>query len=291
MNHAKGRGNIFLSAALLALSLVGAPVSCFASVFVSVAIAPPILPVYAQPVVPGRGYVWTPGYWAYGAEGYFWVPGTWVLAPFTGALWTPGYWAWTNRGYGWHAGYWGPHVGFYGGINYGFGYYGIGYRGGYWSNGAFRYNNAVTNVNVTNVHNAYNEAVANSATVSRVSYNGGSGGIATQPIGGERLAERDQHRAATLAQEQHERVASVDRAQLASVNHGTPALAATPRAASFKDRGAVTAQGAATQRTMLAGATPGRSASQVTRADALRPRAHLNVAHGPSEKSEGQHAR
>ena len=42
------------------------------------------------------------------------------------------------RGYGdsgggaffWHEGYWGPHVGFYGGINYGFGYWGHGYEGG-----------------------------------------------------------------------------------------------------------------------------------------------------------------
>ena len=26
-----------------------------------------------------------------------------------------------------NAGYWGPHVGFYGGINYGYGYGGVGY--------------------------------------------------------------------------------------------------------------------------------------------------------------------
>ena len=39
-----------------------------------------------------------------------------------------------------HEGYWGPHVGFYGGIDYGFGYTGAGYAGGYWNNGAFYYN-------------------------------------------------------------------------------------------------------------------------------------------------------
>ena len=29
--------------------------------------------------LPGPGYIWTPGYWAYDpADGYYWVPGTWV---------------------------------------------------------------------------------------------------------------------------------------------------------------------------------------------------------------------
>src|SRR5258707_4806804 len=65
-------------------------------VFVSVAIAPPPIPVYVQPAVPAPGYIWTPGYWAYGPDGYYWVPGEWVLAPYVGALWTPGYWAWND---------------------------------------------------------------------------------------------------------------------------------------------------------------------------------------------------
>ena len=30
------------------------------------------------------------------------------------------------------AGYWGPHVGYYGGVNYGFGYMGVGFAGGAW---------------------------------------------------------------------------------------------------------------------------------------------------------------
>ena len=91
----------------LALSVPSA-CSSFASVFLSVAIAPPGLPVYAQPICPGDGYLWTPGYWAYGEAGYFWVPGTWVLAPRPGVLWTPGYWGWGGGAYLWHAGYWGP---------------------------------------------------------------------------------------------------------------------------------------------------------------------------------------
>ena len=78
-----------------------------------------------------------------------------VLAPYTGALWTPGYWGFVDGIYLWHAGYWGPHIGFYGGINYGFGYIGIGFVGGYWDHDRYFYNRAVTNVNVTHITNVY----------------------------------------------------------------------------------------------------------------------------------------
>ena len=59
-------------------------------------------------------------------------PGVWVRPPQVGLLWTPGYWGWGGGAYLFHAGYWGPHVGFYGGVNYGFGYGGVGFGGGRW---------------------------------------------------------------------------------------------------------------------------------------------------------------
>ncbi len=127
----------FLRYFLLFAALLAVPVSSFAGVFVSVNLAPPELPVYEQPICPGDGYIWTPGYWAYTPDGgYYWVPGAWVLAPYTGALWTPGYWGWNDGLYVWNGGYWGLHIGFYGGVNYGFGYSGRGYEGGYWNHGA-----------------------------------------------------------------------------------------------------------------------------------------------------------
>ena len=208
-----------------------------AAVYVSVSIAPPVLPVYEQPLIPGPGYIWAPGYWAWGPDGFYWVPGTWVLAPFVGALWTPGYWAWSDGLYGWHAGYWGRHVGFYGGINYGFGYTGVGYHGGYWNHGAFTYNRTVNNVtNVRNV-NVYNTTVVNNTSVTRASYNGGPSGVAARPAAQDRIAERDAHTPLLPVQSRHELAAHSNRAMLASVNDGKPTLTATARPQQFSADG------------------------------------------------------
>jgi len=223
----------------LAAALLVAPLSAFAGVFVSINIAPPVLPVYEQPLCPGDGYIWTPGYWAYGDEGYYWVPGTWVLAPQPGYLWTPGYWGWGGGLYIWHGGYWGSHVGFYGGVNYGFGYGGSGYQGGYWNNGRFNYNRSVNNVNVTNIHNTYNTTVINNTTVNRVSFNGGNGGTSAQPTQQERSFANERHIQPTATQMQHQQAARADRSQLATVNGGRPAVFATPRPGAFHAQGVV----------------------------------------------------
>jgi hypothetical protein len=213
-----------------------------AGVRIFVTIAPPPLPVYVQPVCPGDGYIWTPGYWAYGDDGYYWVPGTWVLAAEVGFLWTPGYWGWCDGIYIWHAGYWGPRVGFYGGIDYGFGYTGVGYAGGYWNSGHFFYNRYVNNINAT--VNTYNETVINNTTVSRVSFNGGYGGTTARPSAAEEAVAREHHISATFIQERHQREASTHRSQFASVNRGKPAIAATTKPADFSMQGVVGAKAA-----------------------------------------------
>ena len=212
---------------ILALAVCILPVKSFAGIFISATIAPPPLPVYAQPVCPGYGYMWTPGYWGYGVAGYYWVPGVWVHPPRVGVLWTPGYWGWGGGLYAWHPGYWGPHVGFYGGINYGFGYGGIGFGGGYWRNGNYFYNRSVTNVNTTIIHNTYNKTVIDNTTVNnRTSFNGGAGGIRATPTPAEMQASREQHFPATSSQMAHEQMARQSRAQLYSANHGQPAVLA-----------------------------------------------------------------
>jgi hypothetical protein len=217
----------------------------FAQVFVSVRIGPPALPVYAQPICPGPGYMWTPGYWAWSDDaGYYWVPGTWVVAP-VGLLWTPGWWGWGGGLYLWHPGYWGPHVGFYGGINYGFGYTGVGFAGGEWHGRDFYYNRSVTNVSVTNVTNVYNKTViVNNTTVNNVSYNGGTGGVQARPTAQEQMAEHEQHTPMLAAQTQHQTLASQNRQNFASENHGRPAIAATARAGDFSSRSAIPARAA-----------------------------------------------
>ena len=212
------------------------------AVGISVRIGPPALPVYAQPICPGPGYMWTPGYWAWNDDsGYYWVPGTWVVAP-VGLLWTPGYWGWGGGLYLWHAGYWGPHVGFYGGINYGFGYGGVGFAGGEWRGGAFFYNRYVTNVSVTHVTNVYTRTVV--VNENHVAFNGGAGGIQAHATAQEESYARESHTAPLASQTEHEHLASQNRQNFASENHGRPAVAATARPGDFSSHSAVSARSA-----------------------------------------------
>src|SRR5712692_9782046 len=135
------------------------------SIGISVGYPPPPLPVYEQPICPEEGYIWTPGYWGWG-----------------GAVFV------------FHEGYWGPRVGFYGGINYGYGYFGRGYEGGRWDHDRFYYNRTVNNINVTEIHNTYNTTIINNnTTINRVSYNGGHGGINARASREEETAERERH--------------------------------------------------------------------------------------------------
>src|SRR5580658_2388325 len=187
--------------AVVVLAMSGAS---FAQVGIGISVnfGPPALPVYEQPPCPAEGYIWTPGYWAYGPDGYYWVPGTWVLAPQPGFLWTPGWWGWGGSAFFFHVGYWGPHIGFYGGINYGFGYFGNGYEGGRWDNGHFFYNQSVSNVNVSLIHNVYNTRVENT-TVNHVSFNGGVGGVSVRATAEQETFANEKHMAPVAAQTEH----------------------------------------------------------------------------------------
>ena len=220
-------------ATALALPLAIAPMqAAHAAVFVSVNFAPPVLPVYTQPICPTPGWLWTPGYWAYGPDGYYWVPGVWVAPPQPGFLWTPAYWGYEGNAYIFHAGYWGPHVGFYGGINYGFGYTGVGFAGGEWRGGAFFYNRSVANIDVVHVTNVYNQTVVvNNRTT--VAYNGGPGGIQARPSAQEVAWSHENHIQPTGLQTQHQNFAAQDRTQWASVNHGRPGVPAATSFAAF----------------------------------------------------------
>jgi WXXGXW repeat (2 copies) len=237
--------NKLIGGILAMLLLAVLPAAAFAqvSVGVSVNVAPPPLPVYTQPPAPDAGYIWTPGYWAWDDSygDYYWVPGTWVMAPQPGFLWTPGYWGWNDGAYAWHPGYWGPQVGFYGGVNYGFGYSGNGYGGGYWRGNQFYYNRSVNNISNTNITNVYNAPVPRGSGDSHVSYNGGQGGVRAEPTPQQRAEASRHHVGPTAAQIQQEHAASGNQQLRASVNHGKPAVAATARPGEFSGKDVVAA--------------------------------------------------
>ncbi len=222
-----------LAGAPAAIVLTPAPAAAQFEAEITANFAPPPLIDYDQPPIPEAGYIWTPGYWAWGAYGYYWVPGTWVLPPEVGVLWTPPWWGFTNGIYVFHAGYWGPTVGFYGGINYGFGYFGEGFAGGYWAGGRLFYNAAYNHFGGVHITNVYVRNVTNITINNRVSYNG-PGGIVRQPTPAERAAFRAPHIAPTRNQVAHIQLASQNRELLASVNRGRPPIAATVRPTEFQ---------------------------------------------------------
>lgn len=225
---------------LSATSLVGfsPAVQAQLSVDIRVSVAPPPLPYYEQPPIPAEGYLWMPGFWAWdeAAADYYWVPGTWVEPPQRELLWTPAYWGWADGRYVFFPGYWAREVGFYGGIDYGYGYTGEGYLGGRWDNGAFFYNRLVNNIANVRITNVYEQTVV-VRTTNNVSFNGGNGGVTARPTPQQEAIARERHVEATPAQRQQVEAASKNRSLFAKQNHGEPAVAATPRAGVFEGAG------------------------------------------------------
>jgi hypothetical protein len=149
-------------------------------------------------------------------------------------------------------------VGFYGGINYGFGYSGRGYDGARWENGRLYYNTAVNSVSSwleglyyniavnsgsswleekslipalkqanANSHGwTYNTPVKDSGR--RVSYNGGPGGIDARATPEEEAAARATRSGLSLQQTQNAWFSHNDPHQHFSKNHGAPPILATP---------------------------------------------------------------
>ena len=143
-----------------------------------------------------------------------------------------------------HRGYWGEHVGFYGGVNYGFGYGGAGYEGGHWDNGRFFYNRSVTNVGRINIVNVYNQPVTINEKVNRVSFNGGPNGIDAKPTAAELEAAKEKHVALTADQLHNARVAGRTESAFVSANKGKPHIAATAKPGEFKGAAVIPAKAA-----------------------------------------------
>jgi hypothetical protein len=196
---------------------------------VTAAQAPPALPDYQQPPCPTDGYLWQPGYWAFDlAGGYYWIPGVWLAPPAPSLVWTPAYWAFADGLFIFHQGYWGGAVGFYGGIDYGYGYGGSGFTGGVWIGQTYRYNTAVVNVNTTVISHTYvdRSVVINNSVVNRASFNG-RGGTSARPSPGEITAMGGHHFGPTGQQYSNQRSARSDGNQFYNRNHGIPAQVAS----------------------------------------------------------------
>jgi hypothetical protein len=255
MNMNKLRSLVF--AAFLALPFA----SSFAQVGISVNWAPPPLPVYEQPLCPVAGYIWTPGYWGWDSYyyDYYWVPGVWVPPPRVGLLWTPGWWGWRNGAYAFNQGYWGPTVGFYGGVNYGFGYTGNGYWGGRWSGNTFQYNTAVTRVNKTVIRNTYvNNSFTRNVNANRTSFNGPNG-IKAEPTAQQRAAAANANKVGPTSQQlSRQQAASKDQNLRASVNKGKP----NQEAIKSFNRAERTGQGKGAQEVGAAGGAAGAGADK-----------------------------
>jgi len=86
-------------------------------------------------------------------------------------------------------------------------------------------------VNTAVIHNTYvnKTVIVNNTTVNRTSFNGGPGGIAVRPTAGEMAASRETHIPPTTSQVSHQHLASTNRSNFASENHGKPATAAMSR--------------------------------------------------------------
>jgi hypothetical protein len=167
------------------------------------------------------------------------------MVPQPGYLWTPAWWGWENNAFAFHEGYWATQVGWYGGVNYGYGYWGHGFGGGRWDHDRFFYNTAVVHVNETVIRNVYIDKtviINNNVTVNRVSYNGGEGGIREQPTPQEEAVSRERHMPPVQAQEQHRQMARSNPQLRASANQGKPPVAATARPAEFSGHDVVAAR-------------------------------------------------
>jgi hypothetical protein len=158
-------GTLFLAVLGLGASALPSAAStpnCPSTSRIAVGVAPPPrLRIERQPPIPAYGDVWAPGYWAWNRDinNYDWAPGLWVRPPRIGVLWTPPYWSLNQGVYLFTQGYWGPSVGYYGGVNYGYGYGSQGYNGGYWRDRTFYYNRMANNFGDLRFNAVYSQPI------------------------------------------------------------------------------------------------------------------------------------
>ena len=195
--------------------------------------APPPLPVLFPVDASRPGIPLDSRLLGLGGDGYYWTPGSWARPPAVDLFGRPatGPGTQADHDYVFHSGYWAPTVGFYGGIDYRFGYSGQGFHGGFWRNHQFVYNRAVNDVGNVHVATYANQVFA---PANHISYNGGTGGTAARPTPAQIAAMRERHIGPTPAQIQNQQTASRIPNQRYSENKGAPPIGALARANDFR---------------------------------------------------------
>src|SRR5258708_24325966 len=65
MRIAKAMRGLVVMIALAGMLALSGAAKAHVAIGISGGFAPPAIPVYAQPICPCEGYLWTPGYWAW----------------------------------------------------------------------------------------------------------------------------------------------------------------------------------------------------------------------------------
>ena len=84
---------------LMALVFAGALAGAAEAADIRVTIAPPRARVERRSVMPGRGYVWVPGFYSWDGRAYAWRAGEWQRPPHARAHWVAP--RWRRHGHEW----------------------------------------------------------------------------------------------------------------------------------------------------------------------------------------------
>ena len=103
MTHAWTRASLAGALFVVAGCIVAEPVPV-----VQTPPPPPAAQVEVVPAMPGPGYVWVPGHWAWRGprRGYVWIGGHYAIPAQPNYVWIPGTWAPSTQGYVWVEGHW-----------------------------------------------------------------------------------------------------------------------------------------------------------------------------------------
>ena len=187
----------------------------FSQTGISVAVAPPALPVLAYRPNWISDHVWMPNDWVYGSENPQWIPGTWIML---GVLETPGYLGGAAVARVWRAGYGKADIRLQvTGLEQIVGEYDREYQ----PNGVFSYSPTLNKFSSNSLIKL--DGNVSDTSLSAVRYSGGRGAITAQ----------EQPIPAPALQIQNQQAARTNHPPVAPSKRGKSAIAAIPKPGDF----------------------------------------------------------